>query len=662
MKFANFKKIFAFLFIILLLLENPINTKRHLTKSKLKSKTNSKLFFLGLALGSIAYACYKLSDDTLCENPEKHQPKLDALNNDLVEKSKMLVKIIQTRKEFNNLRAHVLEHISQFIGVIPAIYFTTHEEFILNYINCYIDEKVKDPKNSLESKDSSNDDLIVEKFKAKISVLFNPLKNYHQITRGVNYFSANYDLMKHFIDNIFVKFTQCNSPKMTQFLQTQTPEKISEFTNALTKIKNPPENIDVNAYNYPLKKKRKFKRRLNSEKSGNENKNRNGNGDGNGNGNGKIIELSAILDEVNKYSKMAYDVSQTILDASKKITEVIDFIEKPLQKFNEKTGFDISPEKAKIMLDHIGWNEDKTKLGQLKNLIIKSKSLSEKHLQTIKNIQEKYIPYVGNFNSAALKVTDFTGKTSKILKQVAALSVQDKPSIIIAKVLLISANVLEVIPINTPQKTYITKGLKFTGEYIQKSDRLQEIIDTGITEEAKKLQKSSEYGLLPVFAINNDDFAMDTDVNLEVHREAYKRVLKEAVGEQVNDFINSAENGHISKFHRHFSDFGETDLDPALDNHNIRFEEILKYPIEKIREVKQQATNDLYERIHNMDEMKRNFAEKREKMAQFSTNYYNRAGNTVNNIMQPALLDQQRRFNQHEMSASADMFNGFNRK
>jgi hypothetical protein len=217
MKFADFKKIFAFLFIIFLLLENPINTKRHLTKSKLKSKTNSKLIFLGLALGSIAYACYKLSDDTLCENPEKHQPKLDALNNDLVEKSKMLVKIIQTRSEFNNLRAHVLEHISQFIGVIPAIYFKTHEEFILNYIDCYIDKQVKDPKNSLESKDSTNDDLIVEKFKGRISALFDPLRNYYQEILAVNYFSANNDLMNHFIDNIFVKFLSCFSPKKNIF-------------------------------------------------------------------------------------------------------------------------------------------------------------------------------------------------------------------------------------------------------------------------------------------------------------------------------------------------------------------------------------------------------------------------------------------------------------
>jgi hypothetical protein len=440
--------------------------------------------------------------------------------------------------------------------------------------------------------------------------------------------------------------------KKKHFLETQTTKKRDEFINALNKIKNPPVIIDFNAYNIPLKKKRRFKRRSNSEKSGN----------GIGEGNEKIIKLSAILDEVNRHSKIAYDVSKTILDANEKITELIDFIEKPLQKFNEKTGFDISPEQANAHLDQLGWNNDKTQLGQLKNNLLKGKKIIYNYIPLIKGFQKKYMPYVSRFNSLAKTVDYYSKKTSGILKDVAAISAQDKPSIIIAKVLLISANVLEILPVNIKHKDFIIKGLNFTGESIKKSDRLQEIIDTGITEEAKKLQKSSEYGLLPVFAINNNDFAIDTDVNLEVHREAYKRVLKEAVGEQVNDFINSAENGDISKFHRHFSDFGDTDLDPALQNHNIRFKEIFKYPLEKIREVKEQATNNLHESFHKMDEMRRNLAEKREKMVQTmqqsKPNFFKAAGNTFNNIMQPALQQNLERINNHDMPPNA----GFVRK
>ncbi len=152
MKFADFKKIFAFLLIVLILLENPIIARRHLTKSKLKTKRLEPVEYHYIGVIGVGLFCNKYfsrwssgSSDDKCEDPEKYQPKLDALNNNIVEKSKILVKIIETRSEFNNLRGFVLEHISQFIGVIPAKYFATHEEFILNYINCYIDEKVKDP-------------------------------------------------------------------------------------------------------------------------------------------------------------------------------------------------------------------------------------------------------------------------------------------------------------------------------------------------------------------------------------------------------------------------------------------------------------------------------------------------------------------------------------
>ena len=553
MKIINFKKLLALLFVFVLILQNPISNfrlsrsrsrSRSRSKSRSKLKTNTKTGFIIASALSFYNVCKKmLGGGTTCEKSKAllAQEKTDR---EFTIKTETLLKMIRSN-ELIEEKPLILEHISQFIGMIPVEYFESHEDFIINYVNCFIEKK------NLNHGPAHTDESL-KKFKSRISVLFD---NQNRIKHGLKiltFFEYNDQLAKHFLEHIFTEFTSCSNSNLVNFLNTQNEDKKNKFTKALNLIKNPPKSV-----------KRKLKKRLNSEEKFAKT-------DEGEEFDQKVLELAKKMDIANYYANKVKDVSQTIIDATESIKEVIDVIQKPHEHFKE----------VKDTLIAFNLKEVVKELEKLQEDIKKFGKDHEKHIKKFVEIEKKYLPYVKKVNEISGKVFDITEKSSKILKEISTLSLSDRPSISIAKILLISSSVLDIIPAKIPQKEFISKALKKTSEVIQNSERLQEVIDTGIEHQSKNIEEATKYGFLPQISITFDDFAIDTDIRLEQHREAFERVVEQTLGPKTQEFFEQAEEGNIHEYSRNVYDFADGDVDPRLEQHRKEVVEFSKTVID----------------------------------------------------------------------------------
>jgi len=552
------------------------------------------------------YACSFFS----CSRVDKESTK-KLLNQSVDLKDALVLKIIQESKYFEkDLKDFSLMKISVFLGVLPPhLLQEPYASVIQQYVYCFLDKEIANEKNRLtekmvkgfrsililrrfykklkkrisvaneskekkgisklvtkiasldvnqiqekllrmekDSRDPQNQTLV--KFLARTSLLLQneKSKNIPSDTKLLSFIRANDEFLDETKAQFLTQFSQCKSETLKTYLSDfpaknliydgVVSDKLNSVKNLeiLQEIEDELKFIETGVRSPNAKKKTSPPRKDNEpiEYSSDIEELKN-------TGKERMLAISETLDLIAEKSKQIKDISQQAADTLKDLKEAAKMI-KDTKDFLRNSDLVKDYKEIKAIIHKLdGW-----------------KLTKDENLDKIEKVLGKYESKILSVSNVAGKVYNFSKTASDIVKEVKSLSLNDRPSVLISKTLILGANIASIVPGLSSYK-FAIEVAKFTGESIRDSPKLQKLIDDLITESVKEFEYSLGKGLLPFSVIVTSDFGMDSG-NLDKYTfDDVKQEIKDIsqhISESANNFVkpivqqieNDIKNNQIDRY------------------------------------------------------------------------------------------------------------------
>lgn len=562
MKSTTLKNIFVLLFISILLSENTIttlqihsninanieaNSNNNRRRSKSKSRrtteksstaiqTNSQIgpgIVFPVIWGCAVVGSIFFGGNTAEDTKKKAVLELQYQFNNRTE---FLIELLAERPAIErDFKDKIMRKIATFISFFDRSFYvkrSKERQVLTAYIDCYLAEARKSIENLIDPNapaSRSIDEATKLNIKSSGIIYSNKGKQVKSVA-----LSATIDeFVGNFIKDELPKFKNCQSRKLNELK--------SAYSAIFVKVNQIFADLEQPRISH-AEASRKFTDMKKNEKDLYEK---------------LAIQLEESIDTVIDYSKKAKTYSENILFVTDKMKEVIDFFENPSKGAAKQLGL------SKAQMDEI--LREVKPLKDIAERISKFGKDNANNLQAIKGFLEKHEGKIKFIKDKAGKTLNTAQLAKDILVGYRSLSSQDSPSIAMAKVLILAANVSRIVPFKSPVKEFVENTMERAANYIQESKTLQDAIDEGITSQAQEITKCTDRGIIPPNAMS--PFHEDLHPNLMDHSmsefKPYIAVIKETFRDKANEIIADAERGNINNAAGTLEDFG-TDLDTRL--------------------------------------------------------------------------------------------------